>query len=83
MAIVYVVLVDHTTPVDWWATATEHAPKHTSLPFFSMDVTVRNTVTWVIIGNFFWTICTHGSDQVVLQRYFSTASLPVRRGEVI
>ena len=74
MAIFYVILVDHTGPLDWWATATEHRPNHTSLPLFTWDVTVRNTVTWVIVGNFFWTICTHGSDQVVLQRYFSTAS---------
>lgn len=74
MAIFYVVLVDHTGPLDWWATAAAQPEKHTSIPLFSWDVTVRNTVTWVIIGNFFWTICTHGSDQVVLQRYFSTAS---------
>ncbi len=74
MAIFYVVIVDHTGPADWWATATAHAPKHTSWPLFTWDVTVRNTVAWVLIGNFFWTVCTHGSDQVVLQRYFSTAS---------
>ena len=32
-----------------------------------------------MINNFFWTICTHGSDQVVLQRYFSTASIKAAR----
>jgi len=40
---------------------------------------LRNTVVTALIGNFFWTVCTHGSDHVVLQRYFSTSSL--RRSE--
>lgn len=79
MAIFYVVLVDHTGPADWWATASAHGSRHTSLPLFTWDVTVRNTVLWVVIGNFFWTVCTHGSDQVVLQRYFSTASQKAAR----
>ena len=79
MTIAYVAVVDHTGPADWWQTATEHAPAHTSPPFFTTDVTVRNTIVWVLISNFFWTISTHGSDQVVLQRYFSTASLSAAR----
>lgn len=79
MTIVYVFAVDGTGPADWWATAAEHAPRHTSPPLFSFDVTERVTIVWVLIGNFFWTICTHGSDQVVLQRYFSTASLSAAR----
>jgi len=33
--------------------------------------------------SFFWTICTHGSDQVVLQRYFSTESLSAARRSYI
>jgi len=40
---------------------------------------VRVTITFAIINNFFWNICTHGSDQVVLQRYFSTPSLRAAR----
>lgn len=79
MAIVYVVFVDQTGPADWWQTAATHAPKHTSPPLFTTNVMVRNTVLWVVLGNFFWTICTHGSDQVVLQRYFSTASMSAAR----
>lgn len=79
MTIFYIMLVDHTGPSDWWDTAARHAPKHVSLPFFTWDVTVRNTVIWMLLGNFFWTICTHGSDQVVLQRYFSTASQKAAR----
>lgn len=79
MAIAYVALIDHTGPSEWWATAAQYAPQHTSPPLFSFDVTERVTIVWVLIGNFFWTICTHGSDQVVLQRYFSTASLAAAR----
>lgn len=79
MTIFYIMIVDQTGPADWWATASQHAPKHIALPMYSLDVTVRNTVVWMIVGNFFWTICTHGSDQVVLQRYFSTASQKAAR----
>ena len=74
IVIVYIAFVDQTGPPDWWRIASEHAPKHTSPQFFTTDVMVRNTVVWVLINHFFWAICTHGSDQVVLQRYFSTAS---------
>jgi SSS family solute:Na+ symporter len=79
MAIGYVMIVDHTGPADWWATAATHTPHHTRPPLFSWDVTVRVTIFTAIINNFFWTICTHGADQVVLQRYFSTASLKAAR----
>lgn len=79
MAIGYVMFIDHTGPADWWATATAHVPRHTSPPLFSWDVTERVTIVWVLLGNFFWTVCTHGSDQVVLQRYFSTASMKAAR----
>ena len=33
MLIGYVVLIDHTGPVDWWHTAAAHAPGHTSPRF--------------------------------------------------
>jgi SSS family solute:Na+ symporter len=79
MTIGYVAFVDRTGPIDWWQTAAAHAPEHTAPPFFSFDVTVRVTIVWVVIGNFFWTVCTHGSDQVVLQRYFSTTSMRAAR----
>ena len=40
---------------------------------------MRVTIVTAVLNNFFWTICTHGSDQVVLQRYFSTPSLAAAR----
>ncbi len=79
MTIFYIMIVDQTGPLDWWATAAKNAPEHVDLPFHTWDVFVRNTVVWMVLGNFFWTICTHGSDQVVLQRYFSTASQKAAR----
>ncbi|HLQ43526.1 MAG TPA: hypothetical protein VK137_02260, partial [Planctomycetaceae bacterium] len=70
-----VIVVDHTGPVDWWATAASAGGRNNTPAVFSWDITVRVTIVFAMINNFFWTICTHGSDQVVLQRYFSTSSL--------
>ena len=83
LAIGYVALVDHTGPIDWWNTVHANLKQHTAPPIFSTDLTIRVTVFTAIIGNFFWTICTHGSDQVVLQRYFSTSSARQARGSYI
>lgn len=79
MAIGYVAVIDGTGPLDWWRTAQDHGARHTTPQLFSLDVTVRVTIVTAMINNFFWNICTHGSDQVVLQRYFSTSSLRAAR----
>jgi SSS family solute:Na+ symporter len=79
LAIGYVAALDGSSPADWWRTAAEHGPRHTAPQFFSLDVTVRLTIVTAMINNFFWNVCTHGSDQVVLQRYFSTPSLSAAR----
>lgn len=75
----YVVLTTGTGPTHWWATVSAHTVRHTSPQIFSLDPTVRMTVVTAMLHSFFWTICTHGSDQVVLQRYFSTTSLAAAR----
>lgn len=75
MAIISVMVIDGTGPVDWWNTAANASGRNNSPPIFSLDLTVRVTVITAMINNFFWTVCTHGSDQVVLQRYFSVSSL--------
>lgn len=62
-------------PSLWWARASELSTAHTSPPWFSFDPTVRMTVFTAIVMTFTWNVCTHGSDQVVLQRYFTTDSL--------
>ncbi|WP_437223667.1 sodium:solute symporter family transporter [Planctomicrobium sp. SH661] len=79
MVIGAVVMANHTGPASWWATAAEQNTQHLSPPLFSWDLTIRVTIVTAMINQFFWSICTHGSDQVVLQRYFSTASLQSAR----
>jgi len=90
MAVFYVVWVDGTGPIDWYHSAasvreTVVDPKtglrlaDSTSPWYSLDLTARMTVLTVMMNNFFWTTCTHGSDQVVLQRYFSTSSLKAAR----
>lgn len=79
----YIMWTTGTGPSDWWKTAQEHASGHTEIIWFSFDPTVRMTVFTACVLNFFWTICTHGSDQVVLQRYFSTRSLAAARRSYI
>lgn len=79
LAIGYVAYADGTGPRDWWRTASELASAHTAPPVFSLDLTVRVTIVTAMINSFFWNICTHGSDQVVLQRYFSTGSVAAAR----
>lgn len=75
LAIGYVLIVDQTGPADWWSAAAEAGKQHTQPVIFSWDLTIRVTIVTAVINNFFWTICTHASDQVVLQRYFATSSL--------
>lgn len=45
--------------------------KHEEVEWFSLDVTNRSTVFSIAIGMFFWHSCTHGANQVALQRYFA------------
>jgi solute:Na+ symporter, SSS family len=79
LAIGFVIIKDQTGPFDWWHVAANYQKSHTELEWFSWDVTVRFTVVTALVNTFFWTICTHGSDQVVLQRYFTTGSVQAAR----
>lgn len=83
MAIGYVMAVDGTGPVDWWRIAGENTARHTAPVLFTTDLTERNIIVFILVNVFFWNICTHGSDQVVLQRYFSTASLKAARRSLL
>lgn len=47
--------------------------------WFSWDVTNRSTVFSISIGMFFWHACTHGANQVALQRYFSVKDVGAAR----
>lgn len=79
MTIGFIVYTDGTTPLDWWRIANENTTSHVTPPLYSTNVFVQRTVLFVMINSFFWHCCTHASDQVVLQRYFSTPSLAAAR----
>jgi SSS family solute:Na+ symporter len=51
------------------------ATKHEEVEWFSLDVGNRSTVFTISIGMFFWFICTHGANQVALQRYFTVRNV--------
>lgn len=76
--VVYVWLNTGHGPATWWVTAGTHAMANKT-PVFSFDPTVRMTMVTALMSGFFWQICTHCSDQVVLQRYASTPSLAAAR----
>lgn len=83
--VVYVWATTGAGPSDWWSvvSASKEYQAHTSPPTLSLDPTVTRSILWVVINGFFWQICTHASDQVVLQRYFSTTSLASARNSFI
>lgn len=83
VTLTYVMWTTGTGPSDWWRIASENSAGHAKPIVFSWDPTVRMTMVTAAVLNFFWTICTHGSDQVVLQRYFSTTSLKSARRSYI
>ncbi len=49
--------------------------KHEEVEWFSLDVGNRSTVFTISIGMFFWFVCTHGANQVALQRYFTVKTV--------
>jgi SSS family solute:Na+ symporter len=67
-------------PLDWWHTFSQAG--RTQIQTFSWDPTVRITVVGTMMAQFFWNICSHGSDQVAVQRYLSTPSVASARRSV-
>lgn len=74
LTVVYVAYVTGTGPAQWWNEVSTMRGEHTAPLLFSWDITESRTVFTFVCHAFFWTICTYGSDQVVLQRYFTTSS---------
>lgn len=70
-------------PLVWWQAAGETSKAHTRPEWFSFDPTKRITLGTALMSGFFWQICTHCSDQVVLQRYASTPSLAAARNSYL
>ena len=54
---------------DWLETSKAH--RHEAVEWFTPDIGDRSSVAFISLGMFFWFICTHGSNQVALQRYFT------------
>jgi Na+/proline symporter len=61
-----------TGPADWWREASGVA--HAAPPLASWDLSLPRTLLWTVLSGFFWHVCTHASDQVALQLYFTTRS---------
>jgi SSS family transporter len=81
--VLYVWLDTGAGPLAWWQAAGTHSTAHQQTPWFSFDPTVRMTLVTALMSGFFWQICTHCSDQVVLQRYASTPTLAAARGSYL
>jgi SSS family solute:Na+ symporter len=78
LTLVFVAVATDTTPVDWWHDAAGIG--HTEFSWFSLDPSRRNVVFWIAANSFAWMICTHGGNQVALQRYFTMSSPREARG---
>lgn len=75
LTIVFVAVETGTGPGEWWANmAGGSAEGHAAPLLASWDLSTPRTVLWVVLSAFFWTVCTYGSDQVALQRFFSTGT---------
>ena len=55
----------------------EHSQQitHEKVQWFDWDVRNRSTVFTISINMFFWYTCTHGANQVALQRYFTVQTV--------
>ena len=76
LTVVFIASKTGTGPLDWWRTATSgDAEGHEFPPLASWDLSERTTILWTCMSGFFWYICTYTSDQVAMQRYFTTPSV--------
>lgn len=62
---------------DWIAASRQY--QHEQVQWFDWDVGNRSTVFAVSVNMFFWFVCTHGANQVALQRYFSVRDAAAAR----
>lgn len=83
MTLVYVLVQTGAGPAAWYdLVVTQHSTKE--LPLFDASPFTRSTILTVAASMFCWHVCTHVSNQMTVQRYFSAGSLPrARRSFVI
>jgi SSS family solute:Na+ symporter len=77
--IVYVMGREGTGVVTWWNEIVSRSPSPPKITWFSWDITERTTILGAMFALFVWNVCTHCSDQVALQRYFTTSSVAAAR----
>ncbi len=68
--------------VDWIAAAKTRLVANgqpSAIPFCSWDPTLRATVVSVAINMAVWQLCMHSSNQITVQRYFSTRNVQAAR----
>lgn len=88
-AVITIIAIGQATqsgPADWLATAHRHLAatgQLEALPWFSWDPTTRATVVTVAINMAVWQFCMHTSNQVTVQRYFSTADARAARRSLV
>ncbi|GIW94776.1 MAG: acetylneuraminate ABC transporter [Pirellulaceae bacterium] len=66
------------TPLDWWHSWKSY-PYRDATPWWSWDVGQRSSLSFIALGMTFWMLCTHGANQVALQRYFAVSDLRAAR----
>ncbi len=81
LTLIYVGMMTDTTPLDWWNDAGDIG--HLDFSWFSLDPSMRNVVFWIAMNSFAWMVCTHGGNQVALQRYFTMSTPREARGMLI
>ena len=73
------VAFDTGTGLGTWMEAQSVYPHRESVEWFSLDIGNRSTNFFISVGMFFWFCCTHGANQVALQRYFTVESVRAAR----
>lgn len=78
----YVAVSTQTWLPQWYAAVQTHLAANRqaeTIPWFSLDPTVRATVVTVAVNMTVWHVCTHTANQMAVQRYYSTRNLRAAR----
>jgi SSS family solute:Na+ symporter len=62
-----------------WLQSFQNYPHRESVEWASWDIGNRSTVCFITVGMTFWFLCTHGANQVALQRYFAVKDIRAAR----
>lgn len=74
---VFIGLSLDTGPLAWWDSFSQAG--RSEIQAFSWDPMIRVTLFGALMSQFFWNVCTQGSDQVAVQRLLSTPTLKAAR----